>query len=120
MSYSFNKLKLNIQIPDSNNQHKFRKLFNDYEGVDQRYPFLNNTIVVDSNEISKIKSNFCKLELVNKLKSNKINSLDKLNLIKTSYIDCLDDLSDKKIKPSNIKSGGLFKDWDFNLDFNLE
>jgi hypothetical protein len=112
LSYAFNKRKLNSQIAGSNNQHKFKKLFNDYEGVDQRYPFLNNTIIADSNKIGQIKSNFYKLELINQLKSDKINSFDKLNLIKISYIDSLDDFSDK-IKPSSIKSGGLFKDWDF-------
>ena len=118
LSYAFNKFKLNSQIADSNNQHKFKKLFNDYEGVDQRYPFLNNTIISDLNEISQIKSNFYKLELINKLKSDKINSFDKLNLIKLPHFNCLNDFSDQ-IKPFNIKSGGLFKDWDFN-DFTVD
>jgi len=118
LSYAFNKFKLNSQIADSNNQPKFRKLFNDYEGVDQRYPFLNNTIISDLNEISQIKSNFYKLELINKLKSDKINSFDKLNLIKLPHVNCLNDFSDQ-IKPFNIKSGGLFKDWDFN-DFTVD
>jgi hypothetical protein len=130
LSYVFNKFKLNIQIPDPNNQPKFRRLYNDYEGMDQRYPGLNNTIISDlkisdlkisdlkisdSNEIAQIKANFYKLDLVKKLKSDKINSHDKLNLIKTSNVDCLNNLSDK-IKPINIKSGGLYKDWDFNMD----
>ena len=124
-SYAFNKFKLNIQIPDPNNQPKFRRLYNDYEGMDQRYPGLNNTIISDlkisdSNEIAQIKSNYYKLDLVKKLKSDKINSLNKLNLIKTSNIDCLNDLSNQiksiDIKSIDIKSGGLYKDWDFNMD----
>ena len=120
LSYALNKFKLNIQIPDPNNQPKFRRLYNDYEGMDQRYPGLNNTIISDlkisdSNEIAQIKSNYYKLDLVKKLKSDKINSLNKLNLIKTSNIDCLNDLSNQ-IKSIDIKSGGLYKDWDFNMD----
>ncbi len=115
LSYTFNKFKLNIQIPDTNNQPKFRKLFNDYEGVDQRYPILNNTTISDSNEIKQIASNLYKLDLLNKLKSDKINSLNKLNLIKISNVDCLNYLSDQ-IKPIDIISGGLFKDWDLNMD----
>jgi len=115
LSYAFNKYKLNIQIPDPNNKSKFRKLYYDYEGMDQRYPDLNNTIISDSNEIAQIKYNFYKLDLVNNLKSNKINSYEKLNLIRTSNIDCLNDLSDR-IKPFNIESGNLYKDWYFNMD----
>ena len=115
LSYAFNKFKLNIQIPDPNNQPKFRRLYNDYEGMDQRYPGLNNTIISNSNEIAQIKLNYDKLNLVNKLNSDKINSLNKLNLIKTSNIDCLNDLSNQ-IKPPDLKSGGLYKNWDFNMD----
>jgi hypothetical protein len=123
LSYAY---KLNIQKFDQNfdqhkfnqhkfNQHKFRRLFNDYEGVDQRYPFLNNTTISDPNEIKQIASNFYKLDLLNKLKSDKINSFDKLNLIKISNsFNCLNNLSDE-IKPINIKSGGLFKDWDYEF-----
>jgi hypothetical protein len=123
LSYNFNKYKLNIPTSDPNHKSKFRESFNKYEGLDQRYVFdnqfgnkFNNTsiYVEDLNEISKIKSNFVKLDLVNKLSSNQLSQIDKINLIKTSELDDLKYLSDK-IKPFDITTGGLFKDWDFKI-----
>lgn len=124
LSYTFNKFKFNIQIPDPNNKPIFRILTKEYEGVDQRYPFenklnkLNNstsstssTYTEDPNEINKIRSHFFHSDLLKKLSSDKLSSPDKINLIKTSKLDCLDHLSDQ-IKSFDLKAGGLFKDWE--------
>jgi hypothetical protein len=113
MSYVFNKFKLNI--PDPNNKEKFRKLLNDYDGLDQRYTYdnkFNYTTIYseDLTEINRIRLNFVKFNLLNEISSDKLNSFDKINLIKTSKLDSLDHLSDQ-IKPSNIIAGGLFNDW---------
>jgi hypothetical protein len=121
LSYNFQKYKFNLNLdPNSNPKSYFRRLLNDIDGVDQRYPYqsrLNTTTptptasTTDINEICEIKSNFQKLDLMNKLNSNKISSSDKLNLIKESDIDSVQNIINNKIRPFDITSGGLYNDW---------
>ena len=73
-------------------------------GYDERYP-INETDTEENLKFYKIKEFHKKKILLDTLQNNSISINTKLNLLK-----------DNSIKPSNIKAGGLFKDFDFKLD----
>jgi hypothetical protein len=68
------------------------------DGCDERLP-------IKSDELKNIIDNYKKYELLNKLTSNQISIIEKLDLIETNII-----------KPFNITNGGLLDDFNFNFD----
>lgn len=87
-----------ISVLNTNNNLK-----NIREGVDERFP-KNST---EHSLLQNITNYHYKYILLNKLESNDISQISKLKLIE-------DEFQTNEIKPFNILSGGLFDD--FNMD----
>lgn len=79
------------------------KKSSEFLGNDERFP-----LIEEKNLISKIIENYKKKDLLDYLKSNNINILNKVNTINK--------VNNNNIPKSiNLKSGGLLKDWDFEF-----
>jgi hypothetical protein len=95
-------------IREKFNRKNIECLFQNYSsGLDERYPerrMENETLI----EITKISNYFEKKKLYDKLKNNKIPESVKLELIDNYN-------KSNEIKPFTFKSGGLFKDFDFDF-----
>lgn len=71
-------------------------------GNDERYPLIEEKKIMEKIiEIHK------KKELLDDLQSNKINVVEKIKKINDFY--------GNEIKPSNMLSGGLLDDWNFEI-----
>jgi hypothetical protein len=75
------------------------------DGCDGRYPIKEE----NSDEIKNIIDNYRKFELLNKLTSDKISTVDKLILIQKEF-------ESNQINAPNITSGGLFDDFNFEIN----
>jgi len=92
---------------------KTNKIIEPRDGCDERYPIKPD----NSLELKNIIDNYRKYELLNKLTSNQISKIDKLNLIERNLIES-NLIERNQIKPLNITNGGLFDDFNFNFDIN--
>ena len=81
-----------------NNQNYYMN--NTNAGKDNRY----NESEVDQDLLKRIKENLEKYETLKYLENDRVSILDKLRKIGESGIN-----------PPNLNSGGLMKDWDFNI-----
>ena len=90
----------------------FHKNLNTYlhakksSGNDERYTFEKNETEIKI-QLNNLRQNFEKKILLDILQDNNVSINTKIELLKEK---------DNSIKPSNVKSGGLFKDFDFDFD----
>ena len=96
--YKLNPYKINRNIL-SNKIIKLR------DGCDERYPIKQE----ESDEIKNIIDNYRKYELLNKLTSDNISTIEKLVLIEKEF-------ESNQINAPNITSGGLFDDFNFEIN----
>jgi len=78
-----------------------------YAGNDMRY---NETSDLDLEMIDKIRMYNHKLKVLQRLEDNKVSIFDKIGLIEKEDVD------DFCMRSPNITRGGLFDDWDFDLN----
>ena len=94
----YGKNHLNLLFKKSNTFQLYNKKSS---GNDERYP-INETNTI---QLYKINEFYKKKILLDTLQNKSISINTKLNLLK-----------DNSVKPTNLKAGGLFKDFDFKLD----
>ena len=83
-----------------------------YDGCDCRFINFNdtnkNTNIDDEKLLIKIRENFEKKKLLDKLQNSDISIVDKFNIAESF-------LNENITYGYNIHAGGLFKDWDFEV-----
>ena len=110
----FNKIIIILFLPFTYSFCNIIKSFDDKsnrKGIDERF----GNIDFDQDKNYEIASNFKKLELLNKLNSNEPITKKLLWLNEPQYNDFLPFLSNMPLK-SNILSGGLLDDFEFEID----
>ena len=76
-------------------------------GKDERY---NETSDLDLEMLDKIKMYNRKFKVLQQLEDERISIFDKIGLIEK------EDINDFYMRSTNITRGGLFDDWDFDLN----
>ena len=101
MSIDYLKIIYDNIVNDNFNIINFQLYNKKSSGNDERYP-INETNTI---QLYKINEFYKKKILLDTLQNKSISINTKLNLLK-----------DNSVKPTNLKAGGLFKDFDFKLD----
>jgi hypothetical protein len=114
----FNKLYHNFKIINNLQYNTFKiNLFNDNSNDhDDKYNYKKGYCEItfentteNSIQLDRIKKNIFNKHLLDLLLSNKINNINKVNIIKQNT-----EILDPSFSP-NIKAAGLLEDWNFSL-----